>query len=188
MRAGKHGPQRGDEPVSNEYITDKVKAIIGAQTEWVPSTHPVESSEVRRFHHATMDQARRYWDDDWAKTSRYGGRVAPPGFPVHAFRREPDSDDPLDDMNKPDYDGLSRSFSGLPAVEVPLPRDLNGGYEYELFRYARVGEKVFRQARYKDIVQRDGRSGPMVFVIIEETYVNEQGEKLLRVTNTQIMR
>jgi hypothetical protein len=27
-----------------------------------------------------------------------------------------------------------------------------------------------------------------VFVIIEETYVNEKGEKLLKVTNTQIMR
>jgi sorbitol-specific phosphotransferase system component IIBC len=40
----------------------------------------------------------------------------------------------------------------------------------------------------KDIVQRDGRSGPMVFVIIEETYVNGQGEKTLTVTNTQITR
>ena len=171
-----------------DYITEKVTAIIGATTDWVESTHPVDASEVRRFHHATMDDARRYWDAEWAAASRYGGLVAPPGYPVHAFRREAHSPDPLDEMNKPDFDGLSRSFSGLPAVEVALPRDLNGGYEYELFRYARVGEKVFRQARYKDIVQRDGRSGPMVFVIIEETYVNESGEKLLKVTNTQIMR
>lgn len=174
--------------MSDEYITDKVKAIIGAQTDWVESTHPVERSEVRRFHHATMDHAPRYWDEEWAAQSRYGGLVAPPGFPVHAFRRPAHEPDPLDEMNRPDFDGLSRSFSGLPAVDVALPRDLNGGYEYELFRYARVGEKVLRQARYKDIVQRDGRSGPMVFVIIEETYVNELGEKLLKVTNTQIMR
>ncbi len=174
--------------MTDEYITDKVRSIIGAQTEWVESTHPVEAGEVRRFHHATMDDAPRYWNEEWAAASRYQGVVAPPGFPVHAFRRPANTSDPLDDMNKPDFDGLSRSFSGLPAVEVPLPRDLNGGYEYELYRYARVGEKVLRQARYKDIVQRDGRSGPMVFVIIEETYVNEAGEKLLKVTNTQIMR
>jgi N-terminal half of MaoC dehydratase len=174
--------------VSVNYITDKVKAIIGAQTDWVESTHPVEASEVRRFHHATMDDARRYWDADWAATSRYGGLVAPPAFPVHALRRPPHSPDPLDEMNQPDFDGLSRSFSGLPVVEVALPRDLNGGYEYELYRYARVGEKVLRQSRYKDIVQHEGRSGPMVLVVIEETYVNEAGEKLLRVTNTQIMR
>ena len=57
--------------MSNEYITGKVKAIIGAQTDWVTSTHPVEASEVRRFHHATMDDARRYWDEDWTATSRY---------------------------------------------------------------------------------------------------------------------
>jgi hydroxyacyl-ACP dehydratase HTD2-like protein with hotdog domain len=174
--------------VSIDYITAEVKAIIGAQTERVEATHEVEASEVRRFHHATMDPARRYWDVEWAAASRYGAVVAPPAYPVHAHRRPADSADPLDDMNKPGYDGLSRSFSGLPVVQVNLPRDMNGGYEYELYRYARVGEKVFRQSRYKDIVQREGRSGPMVLVIIEEDYTTEAGELLLKVTNTQLMR
>lgn len=174
--------------MSENYITDQVKAIIGAQTEKVAATHPVEASEVRRFHHATMDPARRYWDAEWASSSRYGALVAPPAFPVHALRRPAASPDPLDEMGKPDYDGLSRSFSGLPVVEVNLPRDMNGGYEYELYRYARVGETVFRQSRYKDIVQREGRTGPMVLVVIEEIYTNEAGELLLKVTNTQIMR
>jgi hypothetical protein len=173
---------------STNYITDKVKAIIGATTERVEATHPVEASEVRRFHHATMDRSRRYWDADWAAASRYAGLVAPPGYPVHALRREADSADPLDDMDKPDFDGVSRCFSGLPEVPIGLPREMNGGYEYELYRYARVGEKVFRQSRYKDIVQREGRSGTMVLIIIEETYTTESGELLLKLTNTQILR
>ncbi|MEJ1974753.1 MAG: MaoC family dehydratase N-terminal domain-containing protein [Acetobacteraceae bacterium] len=79
--------------MSVNYITDDVKAVIGAETELVVATHPVEASEVRRFHHATMDAARRYWDADWAAASRYGGVVAPPAFPTHAFRRKPDSPD-----------------------------------------------------------------------------------------------
>jgi N-terminal half of MaoC dehydratase len=175
--------------VSRNYITDAVKAVIGAETERMPATHPVEAGEVRRFHHATMDAAPRYWDQEWAAKSRYGGTVAPPAFPVHAFRRAPEEPDPLDEMGKPNFDGLSRSFSGLPVVPIPdLPRDLNGGYEYELFRYARVGETIYRQSRYKDIVQREGRSGPMVLVVIEEFYTNQDGEPLLKVTNTQIMR
>ena len=175
--------------MSQNYITDEVKAVIGAETDQVPSTHPVEASEVRRFHHATLDSAPRYWDEEWAADSRYGAVVAPPAFPVHAFRRQPSEPDPFDDADKPDSDGLSRSFSGLPVVPIPsLPRDLNGGYEYELFRYARVGETVYRRSRYKDIVQREGRSGPMVLVVIEESYTNQDGKPLLRVTNTQIMR
>lgn len=170
------------------YITDAVKAVIGAETDLVEATHPIEASEVRRFHHATMDQARRYWDAEWAEASRYGGVVAPPAFPTHAFRRKPDSPDPLDAMDEPDFDGVSRSFNGLPAVIVPLPRLVNGGYEYELFRYARLGETVLRKSRYKDIVQREGRTGPMVLVIIEETYTSAAGELLLKATNTQILR
>ena len=64
--------------MSVNYITDEVKAVIGAESEPVEAYHAVESSEVRRFHHATMDPAPRYWDRDWAKKSRYGGIVAPP--------------------------------------------------------------------------------------------------------------
>lgn len=174
--------------MSANYITDAVKAVIGAETDLVKATHPIEASEVRRFHHATMDAARRYWDADWAAASRYGAVVAPPALPTHAFRRPPDSPDPLDAMDEPDFDGVSRSFNGLPAVNVPLPRLVNGGYEYELFRYAHVGETVLRRSRYKDIVQRGGRTGPMVLVIIEEVYTNEAGELLLKATNTQILR
>lgn|GEM_PF-5823446 len=41
---------------------------------------------------------------------------------------------------------------------------------------------------YRDIYQRDGRSGPMVFVVIEDTYRTVGGELLLRVANTNILR
>ena len=44
------------------------------------------------------------------------------------------------------------------------------------------------RSRYKDIYQRDGRAGPMVFVVIEDDYATADGEPLLRVTNTMILR
>ena len=31
------------------YITDAVRGIIGKQSDWIEASHPVESSEVRRF-------------------------------------------------------------------------------------------------------------------------------------------
>jgi len=175
--------------MSPNYITDDVKAVIGAESEPVEAYHAVESGEVRRFHHATMDQAPRYWDGGWAGKSRYGGVVAPPAFPVHAFRRPPDAPDPLDAMGDPDFDGRNRRLRpGLPPLEVPLVRLLNGGYDYEFFRYARVGERIFCRSRFKDVYQRDGKSGTMVFVVIEDLYTNERGLPLIKTTNTLILR
>jgi acyl dehydratase len=170
------------------YITDQVKALIGAETSFSEAPHPVESSEVRRFHQATMDDAPRYWDADWAAKSRYGGLVAPAAFPALAFRRAVNTPDPMETVSQPDSDGVSRAFRGLPTVEVPLPRLLNGGYEYEFFRYAKPGERIARKSRYKNIYQRDGKSGPMVFVVMEEFFKTTADDPLLVVRATSILR
>ena len=174
--------------VQANHITDRIKALIGLHNGPVLAFHPVEASEVRRFHQAIMDPARRYWDEAWAKTSRYGGVVAPPAFPPLAFRRAPDAADPLDRMGEPGFDGNTRDFRGLPPVKVDLPRLMNGGYEYEFFRYARVGERIYRTSTYRDIYQRNGRSGPMVFVVVADQYTTDGDLPLVNMTTTTILR
>src|SRR5271166_4791081 len=104
---GQHPVERRSSMPVN-HITDEVKAVIGAHNGPVMAYHPVEASEVRRFHQAIMDPSPRYWDEAWAKTSRYGGLVAPPAFPPLAFRRAPNDPDPLDHMEQPDFDGMVR--------------------------------------------------------------------------------
>ena len=172
------------------YITDAVRGIIGRQSDWIEASHPVESSEVRRFFQATMDPHPRYWNEKWAAESRYGKPVAPPAFAVHAFRRPADAtDDPLDRMDDPDFDGLSRTLRpGLPPVPVPLGGILNGGYEYEFYSYPKMGERIVSRSRFRDIYQREGKSGPMVFVLVEDEYATSDGRPLLKATNTNIMR
>src|SRR5581483_4949232 len=176
--------------MSTNYITDAVKAIIGARTDWIESTHPVQESEIRRFFQATMDPSPRYWDEKWASKSRYGKPVAPPAFAVHAFRRGVNAlDDPLDRMDDPDFDGVSRMLRpGLPNVPVPLSGILNGGYDYEFYSYPKVGERIISRSSYKDIYQREGKSGPMVFVLVEDEYASGDGRPLLKSVNTNIMR
>lgn len=176
--------------MTRNYIDAAVKAIIGPWSEWIEAEHPLESSELRRFHQATMDPARRYWDQTYAQRSRYGGLVAPPALPVHAFRRLSSSlADPFDDRADPEFDGGGRYMRpGLPKVPVPLAGILNGGYEYEFFSYARLGDRIRCRSRYSDIVQKDAKRGPMVLVIIEDEYATGDGRLLLRSVNTQIMR
>ena len=171
------------------YVTDAIKSLVGQRSGLYPATHDVMPSEVRRFFHATMDENPYFWDEEAAKKSRYGGLIAPLGYPVHAFRRSPDAPDPLTNADNPDFDGSRRSFRpGLPPVEIPLSGVLNGGYEYEFFRYARHGDRIFRTSSYKDIYQRPGKNGPMVFVILEDLFVDENERPYLRAVNTSIMR
>lgn len=170
-----------------DYITPAVRAIIGAEAPPIEAPHPVEASEVRRFHQALMDASPRFWDPEAA--ARYGGPVAPIGFPVHALRRVEDAPDPLDALHTGDHDGVDRRLRpGLPEVQVPLQRLVNGGYAYELFRCAHPGERIRVRSRYADIYQRNGRTGPMIFVVIEDSYETVSGEALLRSTNTIILR
>jgi hypothetical protein len=175
--------------MSPNYITSEVLALIGVQSEWVEACHPVQESEVRRFFQAIMDPNPRYWDEQWAAGSRYGKPVAPPAFAVHAFRRRPDdAQDPLESMDDPDFDGVSRARRpGLPTIPVPLSGILNGGYEYEFYSYARVGDRILCRSAYREIYQREGKSGPLVFVVIEDEYKTSDGRPLLKSVNITIM-
>lgn len=171
------------------YITDEVLALVGFEAEPVFAPHPVEPSEIRRFQHATMDPAPRYWDEGWAATSRYARPVAPPTFPMLMFRRPAESPDPLDVLfDNPDAEGLDATFRNLPRVPVPLSRRLNGGYRFTFFRYAAVGERVGRTSRYKDIYQKTGKSGPLIFIVVEDKYFGDRGGPLLNAVQTNILR
>jgi hypothetical protein len=173
-----------------DFVTPEVQAAINARSDWQEAPHPVERSEVRRFFQALMDPNPRFWDGDYAEQSRYGGVVTPPGFPVHAFRRPADDlVDTLAAAGDPDFDGVSRAMRpGLPKLAIPLSGILNGGYEYEFFSYPKVGDRIQCRSAYLDIYQKQGKSGPMVFVIIEDEYRTSCGRPLLKSLNTMIMR
>ena len=77
---------------------------------------------------------------------------------------------------------------GLPALELPLERLLNGGVDAEIFALATVGDTLTSQSRYESISERRGRGGPMVFVVVQTDYGTTAGTRLLRVHTTMIAR
>lgn len=176
--------------MSTNYLTEEVRAIIGAQSPWVEACNAVEPSEVRRFFQALMDPDPRYWNAEHAATTRYGEPVAPPAFAVHAFRRPADDlHDSLAAAGDPDFDGVSRSMRpGLPKIPLALSGVLNGGYEYEFFSYPKIGERIICRSIYRDVYQKDGKAGPMVMVLIEDEYATAEHRPLLKSLNTMIMR
>lgn len=170
-------------------LTPEIEAFVGVESEMEVACDPVERGAVRRFAQASMDASEHYTDRSQAAQQRYGGPVAPPLFPMTMFRNDFGTPDTmLERADDPDFDGIVGSTAqGLP----PLPTDLallNAGTEVELYRYARRGDTIQAKSRYEAISEKEGRSGPMLFVVIATDYFNGDGELLLRVKKTQIRR
>ena len=170
-------------------VTDAARALIGLRSDWVEATHPVEPSELRRFMHATMDTNPRHRPG--GASTRHEAPVAPLGFPVHAFRRPAaEAWDPLGDHGDPEFDGESRLMRPhLPRMPIRLSGVLNGGYDYEFFSHAQLGERIFCRSTYRDLREREGRSGPMVIVTIDDEFAaGEARRPLFRCTTNLILR
>ncbi len=171
------------------YITGEVKALIGRESEEVGACDAVERGSIRRFTQAIMDDDRLYWDDEYAGKTRFQKVVAPPLFPVHMFQRAAGAPDPLDQAKgNPGYDGTkgAQGLFALPEIPIPFKRLLNGGVEMECCKYGEPGDRVTVVNRYLDIFQKQGKKGPLIFVVIERKFKNQRNEVLLLYKQTLI--
>ena len=169
-------------------LNEATRALIGVQGVLEVACDPVESGAVRRFAQATMDEDPAYASAEAG--ARYGGAVAPPLFPMCMFRRPFGAPDPIQaNADNPDFDGIAGTIAqGLPPLPLPPMVLLNGGTEVEFFRYARHGERITGQSRYLDIVEKIGKQGPFIVVLIETIYRGMEGDPVLRVVKTLLRR
>ncbi len=166
------------------YVTEKVKALIGFETH-ATAWDAIERGAIRRFAQAIMDDDRIYWDDEYVKKTKYGTIVTPPLYLLYAFRQPPGTEDPLNEAIKdPNYHGSAfLPRFGLPEIPIPFKRFLNGGNDVEFFAYAKLGDRVSAKSRILDIYQKQGRSGPMVFIEMENI-MTDQDSKILLINHT----
>ena len=172
-------------------ITDEMRALIGVESEPRTAALPVSEEMLRRFVHGVMEPDPVHWDHEAAAASKYGEVVAPPLFPMNSMRRAPGGPDPFDAFrDDPENDGtLGGSKNGLPRMELPLKRLLNGGTEAEFFQLAKIGDVITARSKYVDISERQSRDGsPMVIVRVQTTYTNQADEVLTVTTSSLIYR
>jgi hypothetical protein len=179
--------QAPEEP--NAAAFDKYRGMTGRT---LVAGMPLERDTLRRFVQAIMDTDPLYVDAVYAAGTKYGEIVAPPLYPVHAFRPPIGGPDPLDVLRSdPDADGSAGNdgvFFGLAPIESPFKRLLNGGNEIEFFRCLAVGETCVANARYADVQLKQGKSGALLLVVIETTFSTNTGERLLVNRQTLIWR
>ena len=158
-------------------ISNEVRSWIGREDP--PFTVQVTELEIKRFAVATDDLNPLYLDDEYASRSRYGGTVAPPLFYMA------DLTDPVPEAGLREDGG---SVGRFPIPPVPLDRAVDGGTEIEFFAPIRPGDTLTVKSRITDIYQKEGRSGPLVFVVRETIYTNQKGEKVVAENASIILR
>jgi len=143
------------------HITNEMQAFIGLESE--PVTYDIERHAVARFACAIGDDDPVYSDEAFARTSEYGGLIAPPTF-------------------------LRSLLPGKYAKPFPEPfaHILDGGSEYEFFRPLRVGDHVTVTRSIKKLFEKAGRLGPMLFKVSEIRYVNQLGQLVAKQQTTTI--
>ncbi len=146
----------------------------------------VEKGAIKKFADAVDDRNPLYWDEEYARNSRYGSIIAPPGFfgwPTkwargRTFPFYPSSDEPAGAVVD------SRAV----LVEAGYGRVLDGGIDYEFFIPVRAGDILTAASRIESVVEREGRTGKMIFVYTETTYTNQNGELVAKALGSSIHR
>jgi hypothetical protein len=171
-------------------LTNEIKALIGKTAERLEASPPwgIEREGLRIFTNSIMDPDPRYWDEEFAKTTKFGGIITPPIYVSYIGRKTlAGADDPITQAfrENPESDGIGgvrdrgRKPGALPPLPTNLNRVLNAGNEIELRRYPRLGDRIYSQARYADIKGRVGKDGSEMLIVTTETiYTNQDGEVL----------
>ena len=167
-------------------ITKEAEALVGVWSEPRTAAHPIDRGIVRRFYQSVGDVNPLYWDEERAKQTKFGGMIAPALYPGFSFALGDGKPDPLEGRGAdPDYTGYeaesdARGFAPtLPPVPIRMARQLNAGSEQEIYQMPRVGDLVTVRSRYSSIVQKQGKSGPLIFVTMEAVHTNQTGAVLL---------
>lgn len=145
-------------------ITPEMKAMLGVAQP--PKVFKVEAGHVKRFAEAVGDTNPLWTDEKFTASTKYEAPIAPPTFLI-------------------DY-GLIEIADKMMEVKCPLSRFVNGGTEIEIYKPMKVGDTITTVARIADLIEKEGKQGTLLLIIIEVTYTNQHGELVRKCTETFI--
>ncbi len=147
-------------------LTPEIKSWIGHREQ--PITVEVSRRDIIKYAIATEQVRQVYLDGD----------EAPPMFAYGLFRPVV----PLDALGP---DGLPPTGA---TPDLPLKRMMAGGTKLTIHRPIRSGETLVGTRTIVDIFEKEGRQGPLIFLLVELRVITEDGEPVLEEIQTRIAR
>lgn len=123
---------------------------------------PISRSDIRKWAIATywpVQPPPIYWDEDYAKATRYGGIIAPPDFNPFAWP-----------VARPARPAAGAGAGGRGRT------GLNGGQTDTYGVPMRPGDVIRSRSRLKDWNERQGRMGLMLYTFTETEWRNQDDE------------
>ena len=147
-------------------ISEAIKQLIG--TSGAMKYYEVEKGAVRRFAEAVDDNNPLYMDEEYARKSKYGSIIAPPGFfgwPLKQTRGSPLAVDIPPELE-----------AAFEKAGYPLSLVLDGGMEYEFFAPIRAGDILTAVTTIRNLRERSSETGSIIVSFLDTVYHNQQGE------------
>ena len=161
-----------DQPTSNESAADivaKLKSAIGTEAVF-QAPDEMGRPSFRQYALAIGDFNPVYTDIETAKAHGLRDVMAPPTLICDTWQ-----------YVEGDIDGQGR----LVALGDELEGGLRAGNDYEFFQPVHPDDVVTARRQTKDVYEKTGRSGNLVFWEVETRFFNQWGELLA--TNTETM-
>jgi acyl dehydratase len=125
----------------------------------------VDEAHILAYCEAIGDSNPLYTDAEFAASGPYGAITAPPAF-VLTLRTSP----------------------GLDPKIVYGNTQFNAGQHCDFFKPLKAGDTVHVKASVKEIYEKTGRTGSMLFVVRRQTYTNQDGEVVAVVDSSSVHR
>ena len=154
-------------------VTPQMEQALGVWSEPMHS-HPISASDIRRWAIAThypQQPPRIFWDDEYAKATRWGGIIAPPEYNPFAWQ-----------IDTPQQRHFWDADNNLPRPQLPADLNAPGGHGMNGGQDDRYGvpmrpgdviKETFALARWDE---RQGRLGLMIFTFTEIRWENQRDE------------
>jgi hypothetical protein len=173
--------------VEKTWITDEMRALVGQEFGAERTSVPISLSDIRKWAMAVYYPnlpPPLYWDEEYAKTTRYGGVVAPEEFNPFAWFTA------AGPTIAPTFEGPIRGSGPEGAFGVAAPETtfiLNGGSEVAYGVRMRPGDVITSGlSKLIEYRERESRLGLMLFTVTESTWTNQDGEVVKTTRGTGI--
>jgi len=152
-------------------VPDSLKKYIGVVDP--PHLREVEKGAIRRYADAVGNDNPLYYDEEYARKSRYGCIIAPPGFFGWAKSSIPSSE------------GLMGLMGAM--IESGYAGILDGGMAYDFYLPVRVGDSLVASPKVSDVSLKEGKT-KMMIARFETSYYNQNGDLVAKAYQTLIGR